>query len=374
MQPCALVVTDRELMPIVSGNRVRILATMSALRALGWSVTLVGIPTVEHSEALRSYVDGFVPVRGRAFAGGKITEFNAQPFCSAVRQASRTFRPSLIIAEYVWLATALTAAPSFIHRIVDCHDIFHERGERFRPFGLHPWVICTREQELERLAMSDVVIAAQNRDAAALKAMLPSKRIVSILTPIDLPEAFQPQAAAGNSVLTIGGNQPGNDAVLEFASEVWPLVVARIPDARLNVLGRIAERLPDLPNVNKVGHVEQLAKYYQSASVVLCPVTVGTGVKTKMLEALRFGKATVVTEPANEGMPLSDRRAWVTVGTVRECGPAIIALLLNAKMRADLESTAFEFGRIHLGQDSFRTQLKRLLPGAFSRTVNRLCR
>lgn len=367
MSRCAVLVTDRQLLPLVTGNRVRILGILAALRALGWRVVLVARPDAAPLAELRRRVDGFVAVSAPAFAGGDVDAFDPGPFRRAVERAVRTHGASIVIAQYVWLAPALARLPRFVRRVIDCHDLFHQRTERFRAAGLHPWAACTREQERRRLEHGDVILATQEREAAALRALLPRRRVACILTPIPLPAGFVRRQSAGRTVLAVGASHPGNEAIVEFAVECWPRVVAGVPGARLRVVGGIGARLPALPDVDAVGQVPDVAPHYAEAAVVVCPVTLGTGVKTKFLEALRFGKATVVTPAGLEGMPEPSRAAWIEAASLPACADAIVALLGDAPLRARLESAAFEFGESHLGDRPFRERIGRLLPHALQR-------
>jgi glycosyltransferase involved in cell wall biosynthesis len=366
-RPCAVVVTDRELLPITTGNRLRILGVLAALRALGWKVVLVGVAGAAPPDALRALVDGFVAVDAPPFPGGDITRFDARAFRRVVERVVRQERALVVIAEYVWLAPVLERLPRLVRRVLDCHDVFHERTVRFKAAGLDPWARCSQEQELRRLSISDVILATQEREAGLLRDMLPRRVVACILTPIELPRDFRRTASEGHVVVTVGANHPGNEAVLAFARDEWPRVIDRVPDARLKVVGEIASLLPDLPRVERIGRVHDVSDYYAEAAVVVCPVTVGTGVKTKMLESLRFGKATVVTTAAAEGMPAAARRSWVTAQTLAGCAIATAELLENPTERAELESAAFEFGARHVSHEAFRTQLRAVLPGALSR-------
>jgi succinoglycan biosynthesis protein ExoO len=374
MSPCAILVTDRQLLPITTGNRLRILGVLNALRELGWTVVLVGIPEAAPGELLRPLVDDFVRVPAVPFLGGDITAFDARPFRRAVTRLARERRPSLVIAEYLWLAPVLSSLPRFVRRVIDCHDVFHERTERFVAAGLHPWAACTRQQERKLLSNGDVVLATQDREASIFRDLLPHMRVLSILTPIDLPFGFRRTSVNNKVVMTVGSKHPGNEAVLEFARDVWPKVVEQVPDARLHVVGGVGSLLPAaLPGVDNIGQVADLDRHYAAASVVVCPVIVGTGVKTKMLEALRFGKATVVTPMATEGMKQPQRPAWVTASTLAQCADAIVHLLADSGARASLESAAFAFGERHLARGPFRAEINKVLPNPLTRALARFC-
>ena len=361
MNPCMVIVTDRQLMPLVSGNRLRILGLMRAFRELGWKVGLVAVRGTAAPQELRPLVDELLLIRAQPFRGGDLDGFDPRPFRHALRHLVAKLHPAVVIAEYTWLGSTLSGLPHGVERWLDCHDLLHERTERFGAAGLNPWVTCTWEQEARRLAIAETILATQEREAALLRHLLPEKRIAAILTPIDLPVGFSRAPGSGTIVLTVGANHPGNAAVLDFAREVWPRVLARVPEARLHVVGGISVDLPALPGVYAFGQVANLQPHYTAAAVVVCPIAVGTGVKTKMLEALRYGKAVVVTPEAEEGMPAPERCAWVTAPSLAACADAVVDLLANAPARAALEAAAFAYGERHVAAEAFREQIRRLL-------------
>jgi succinoglycan biosynthesis protein ExoO len=362
MQPWAILVTDRQLIPIWSGNRLRILHILGSFRQLGWGVALVALPDVAPPTQLKSLADEFICVRAPRFNGGDLEGFDPNPFRYAVNRLAARLRPIVVMAQYAWLAPALADLPRGIARWIDCHDLLHERTERFSNVGLDPWGVCSREQEVRRLAYGDLLIATQEREAALLHRLLPDKNVACLLTPIDLPAGYVPQPAEGEIVLTVGANHPGNHAVIDFAREVWPQVRQRRPEAVLYVVGGIGTQVTPAVGVRIFGRVEDLAPYYGAAKIVVCPVTIGTGVKTKLLEALRFGKAVVTTPHGDEGLPVAAERAWLTAATLPACGEAVGTLLADAEKRAALEAAAFAYARRHVALEAFRDRLAALLP------------
>jgi glycosyltransferase involved in cell wall biosynthesis len=358
----AIFVTDVQLMPPVSGNRLRLLGFIRALRELGWKVALVAPPGAAPIEQLRLLVDDFLPVPARPFSGGYLCRFDASPFRCAVNGKAAKVRPLVAIAEYAWLGPALSDLPSDVERWIDCHDVLHERTQRFGAAGLHPWAICTWEEERQCLDCADVIITTQEREASLLQGLLPGKRVKCMLTPVDLPPGFSHSPGKGTVVLTVGGHHPGNLAVADFARNAWPRVLERIPAAQLHIVGTIGKAVSPTSGVRIFGWVPDLQAHYAAAAVVICPVTTGTGVKTKMLEALRFGKAVIATPAAVEGMPAPKGHPWIVAGSLSACAGAIADLLADPARRAEMEAAAYAFGEEHVAIEAFRAQLRSLLP------------
>ena len=65
-------------------------------------------------------------------------------------------------------------------------------------------------------------------------------------------------------------------------------------------------RNQDLPsNVILEGGVDDLDSFYRNASFVICPIFSGSGMKTKTIEALRYGKTIIGTKEAFEGIDVN---------------------------------------------------------------------
>jgi glycosyltransferase involved in cell wall biosynthesis len=367
----ALVVTDRQLLPARTGNRIRILGLIRALRELGWAVALV-ICDGANRHGLELEVERVCVVRGLPFRGGDIATFDVGPFRRIVERVTAALRPALVIAEYAWMAPAMARLPRGALRVVDCHDVLHERTLRFSEAGLDPWLYCTALQESRLLDCADVLFATQHNEAATLKRLLPQKNVCCVLPFIDLPNDFQAQDSNPSMILAVGSGHAGNRAILGFALDLWPLVARRAPDLHLYVAGAIGSDAPAARGVTWLGELESLEHVYQSASVVLCPVEVGTGAKIKVIEALRFGKAVIATPAAVEGFPIPARPAWIGARNVSDVAETLVGLLLQPNARSQLGREAFEYGERYLSRKNFLATLRPLLPTLLSSRIRAL--
>lgn len=87
-----------------------------------------------------------------------------------------------------------------------------------------------------------------------------------------------------------------------FVEQVMPFV-----NADLLIVGRGFEAVADkltAPNVIVIGTVEDIDAYYYKADVIIAPIFQGSGMKTKLTEALMFGKQIIGTQEAFEGYDL----------------------------------------------------------------------
>jgi len=108
------------------------------------------------------------------------------------------------------------------------------------------------------------------------------------------------------------GYGPNVDAGLWFARDVWPLVRATRPTARLRFVGAAPaaalRALDGRDGIEVTGAVRNVAAELQTATLAVCPMRTGTGVQNKVLEALSTGTALVTTTLGNRGVgALADR-------------------------------------------------------------------
>jgi glycosyltransferase involved in cell wall biosynthesis len=160
------------------------------------------------------------------------------------------------------------------------------------------------------LGAADAGVAFTDSDAELLRGLDPAARIVRIAPGVLLPpEASDPVGAQPPRVLFLGSfvHPPNVDAAIRLASEILPAVRARVPAARLEIVGDAppaSVRALARDGVVVTGRVPDARLHLNAAAVVAAPLRLGRGVRVKVLETLAAGKALVATPRAVEGLGL----------------------------------------------------------------------
>lgn len=100
---------------------------------------------------------------------------------------------------------------------------------------------------------------------------------------------------------------PTASAVTRLLTSVWPLVLARRPEAQLVLAGDGMDRarfpeLPDLPGVRWRGRVPSAPDFLRELGVLVYPIRAGSGTKVKVLEAMALGLPVVTAPDGAEGL------------------------------------------------------------------------
>lgn len=159
----------------------------------------------------------------------------------------------------------------------------------------------------ERAAVrhSDVTIALSERDSRGLQRLY--GRAATAIAPMVLADQLatnHPETRDDRVepyALFVGGAFYGNvQGIRWFAREVAPRIT--VPTV---IIGRgldvLADELAELPNVRVVGAVDDLNTWYRNAAFAIAPIFDGSGMKTKVAEALMFGKRVIGTPEAFSG-------------------------------------------------------------------------
>lgn len=257
---------------------------------------------------------------------------------------------------------ALPAGVPMLFDLDDIEYVAHERHSRLIENPRERWVSLAMVPAIRRAvgralrrATHTFVCSAGDKDLLDSAFGLDPGRVVVVPNAIAVgPRA--PVVAA--PVLMFVGSfvwEPNVQAVEYFLTRCWEHVLAAVPDARLFIVGKDAERVPSfarqIHGVEFMGFVEDLAEVYGRARVVICPILSGGGTRVKLVEAAAFGKPIVSTEIGAEGLGFVDGLHALMAQDERSFADACVRLLTDDQLcdrmsRAAHEYTSRTFDRV----------------------------
>jgi glycosyltransferase involved in cell wall biosynthesis len=176
-----------------------------------------------------------------------------------------------------------------------------------------------------------------------------------------VPDSSQP--AAADTVLFFGAinYHPNTDGVLFFLREVWPILKAKRPGVRFQVVGPnpppIIAQWPD-PAVVVTGYVDDVRVPLGAATVVVAPLRIGGGTRLKVVEAMGLGKALVSTTLGAEGIDVTHDRDVLIADTPADFAQQVLRVLEDGGLARRLGTEA---RRLAVSRYSWRAASERLL-------------
>jgi glycosyltransferase involved in cell wall biosynthesis len=145
---------------------------------------------------------------------------------------------------------------------------------------------------------------------------------------------------------------PNEDAIVFFADEILPRIVARVPDVTLAVVGRnpsprLRRHVEGRPAIRITGRVDDIRPHVERAAVYVVPLRIGGGTRIKLYEAMAMGKPIVSTTVGAEGLPVRDGENVVLADTPDAFAAAVVRLLRDGDGRERLGQAARNFVEAH---------------------------
>jgi len=200
----------------------------------------------------------------------------------------------------------------------------------------------------------DHVIAVSGHDSDLMGRWVPASHLTVVPTGVDL-QKFRPDSSASAKeplIMFIGAMdwEPNIDALEYFSSEIWPAIRAKVPEARLRIVGRNPDRrvqrlASDAMAVT--GEVPSVVEHLREAAVVVVPLRIGGGTRLKIYEAMAMGKAVVSTSIGAEGLEVRHGRDLVIADTPTGFADAVVRLLQDRELRRRYEQAAADLASRH---------------------------
>jgi GT2 family glycosyltransferase len=219
-------------------------------------------------------------------------------------------------------------------------------------------------QEYELIDEADETWVVSNFEQELLQGERPDKSIEIVSMIVDVPGSTTPFSLR-RDFLFIGGFQhnPNIDAVLFFTKDIYPIVQARLPEARFYIIGDKAP--PEVfalasDNVVVTGLQPDVRPYFDSVKLSIAPLRFGAGVKGKINQSMGFGVPVVATSVAVEGMDLNNREDILIADEPNEFAQAVIELYESEELWKKVSENGIAKTKALYSAEAAEKQLRRL--------------
>jgi glycosyltransferase involved in cell wall biosynthesis len=183
------------------------------------------------------------------------------------------------------------------------------------------------------------VVLVTEGDEAHLKRLAPGLPTAVIPNGVD-GEHFKPgpRAEPSATLAFVGhlGYPPNLHAAMSLVTEVLPRVRMQVPQAGALIVG--SQPAPRLtahagPEIEITGWVDDIRPYLGRAACFVSPLTSGSGMRNKILEAMAMGVPVVATRLSCEGIEVVDGEHVLLGRTPADLAAAAVRLLRDEELR-----------------------------------------
>ncbi|MDD2236098.1 MAG: glycosyltransferase [Kiritimatiellae bacterium] len=288
---------------------------VEAMRALLFELELVEAPRDRH--LLRRLFDYFfLPIPSRFRSCRSL----AMKRC--IGEMVERSHYDVVIAEFARMGQHLYRNPYLpaVRRVVSSHrslSLLHQNEIKYLgwgPAGLFQRLRMKGMESFEFMLYrnADHVLVLSPEERYWMQLRIPGVRISVVAGGVDTTFFSMRTEPAKEPVIIFTGSyrdRANEDAMLWFLKSSWPLLKEREPAARLLIVGpgvtpAIHAVAVQDTSVEITGYVDDLRPYLHRARVFVCPIRLGAGIRTKLLEAMAAGVPVVSTALGVEGLPV----------------------------------------------------------------------
>jgi hypothetical protein len=200
-----------------------------------------------------------------------------------------------------------------------------------------------RWEEKAFLETFDAAVVFSEIDARLLREFCPGLQVE--VSPFPSPEdpVQQPELSGGECCSFVfvasENHKPNAMGFAWFMAEVWPIIKKKLPNASITVVGiwspYAQASMPNNADIQFSGFVPELSSVL-AGKIMVVPLWVGSGVRTKILAAWSCGVPVVSTGIGAEGLPLVDGEHILLADDALSFAKACLDLAADSKRRRKL--------------------------------------
>lgn len=311
----------------------------------------------------------------KAFLSGKPLQVGYFYSSRARRKIHKVFdatKPDHVFCQLLRVAEYGKDLP--VPKTLDYQDVFSkgvERRIRTAPFYFKPVLrlehkrLLKYEKYIFNLFDNKTIISLPDRDLIPHPdrekiAVIPNGVDWNFFAPVPVQKEYE--------VVFIGnmGYPPNVKAAELLSREIMPLVRKKHPDARLVLAGASPHpRVLGLASnhVRITGWVEDIRPFYGKAKIFIAPMTIGTGLQNKLLEAMAMKIPCITSALANQALGAAPEKEILTGETAGEFAQQVLRLLENPNQADAIAEAGHQFVKRHFDWEAATRKLEALMRG-----------
>lgn len=303
----------------------------------------------------------------------EVTDNTSKAIENIIRKKLREEQFDLIQIEY-WYAGKYSKFIRYGLSSLIAHDAFFITAEQNVKFqkGLKSKIVrfieylSIKRYELKIIKSFDHVLFISKHDAEIFKKYIPGLNSAKVLPlGFNYPIWDENEKEIENNTLIFVGSMMASfniDAMVYFCRDIFPIIEKEIPTVRLYIVGESQkEEITSLSlrgNIFITGSVGDVMPFIKKSAVYVAPLRIGTGIKTKIIEAMACAKPIVTTSVGVQGLEFEDGKNIIVADDPKDFADNVIDLLKNPVKRKEFSENARKLFCEHYRLTSVKSKIQ----------------
>ena len=314
--------------PACHGNRATIQEFGRHFQTMGHRVHFALLQSHDYSnddlKTMREFWDtvDVIPFTHPMLADGNPIAFDGwyeEGLGERIRYLCSKYEIDVVFCSYVFQSRLLEFIPNYILKVIDTHDKMGNRYDMLRSNGQPlEFFSCTPEEEGAYLRRADIVIARRDEEAHYFDEV--SGRSTAITIPhIESPHFMERVFARLRNVgMVASPNRINLTIVSEFLEALERRTNGETYSVTVHIAGKVKDMVTSLqpakraifqrPWVQMHGFVPDISQFYRDMDLIVSPVTMGTGINVKTVQAMAYGMPILTTAVGSKGIETGDEK------------------------------------------------------------------
>lgn len=254
-----------------------------------------------------------------------------------INRICSTHHFDIIQVEMTWFVSQILSLPQTSKRIFVHHELgfvrreLESQGKEDNKY-INAYRSFVDYNEITLLNMYDSVVTLSEKDSQKLQEHGVSVPVFPSFAIVNSNYQVTSCPISGNRLVFIGpdSHNPNLVGITWFLENCWNRLKTINPNYKLDIIGRWNERRKkdyqeQYPGIEFMGYVEDLGKAIEGA-IMIVPITIGSGIRMKILEAATIGIPIVSTSVGAEGLPVKSGEHCFLADTPTEFVDSIVKL------------------------------------------------
>lgn len=284
-------------------------------------------------------------------------------YLNCITESIEKYKIDIVQVEFPFMLSLVLWLPEQVKKVFVHHELRFVRNELILKNTPHNayYEFYKRKNQNEEISLLNkydqvITLSPIDRDKLIEAGVIVPCESSLLIVEQKTRQSFKP-ATNTISFLGSGSHSPNAIGLRWFLDAEWGSIVKEHPDIRLVIIGKWSKRIQQefnskYTNIEFKGFVEDLHEEL-SGTIMIVPLTIGSGIRIKILESTSLNVPFITTSVGVEGLPFRNDKECIIRDNTHEFGEQILNLLSNPMKQERLAEAAYNIVCAQYSKNAF---------------------